>query len=696
MIPRRLLVCIVLACVSNLIWIHMNAAPPRSWDDAEYLSDSVIAFHALERGDPIEFLRLASRPARGVHPPMTKLLPIPMYMVFGAGTRPALYGFTALIPLFCVYLFLLARTLSKDDSIAVLAVAITCCFPLTFGLWRVAMSEFGLAAAVIAAQYHLFRSGESRSGWRTHALLAGAFIGWGLLWKISLPVFVAGPLCYVLVRRLVVSKHRDRLTVVGALSLVAVTAAAIAGPFYFLRSRALWDFVLNSSSPSTSLEQFALGPVLSPMTVLKYFGLLANSGVSAYFVLLGAAIATVHLTRRRWPLPRPETWFMASCIVVPVAFFSFQYLKEPRHVFPAFAMFGIMIAALLQDVIAQQTTRVRAVVLTGLLAFPLYQFVYLSFDIPYAPSRDVRIGPLVLLFADRESLFVRPANPTAWPVSDVVALMAAHGTDINGRAPRIRVAGHIPFLDGPGLSYESLLRDRNSLTYSMPGDRSLHPTWWDFVIVLTGPMRNHVEYREPLLATLLSEQRLPFAPVGTITLPDGRAAVVYRRAPGAAAIAASGEDLLTAVDRRGAPLYPVNRATWRLPDGSRSVAVARHAAPVEFPYVYLPDSARSMTWTTVRDPDARCGDVPYGVKVFDLNSRRGPNREVARVFTLPAASKSTAEILDVEALRGQVVTIQLAPLSATSGASCIGWSGLRLLGPRVDAERATGAPPDHG
>jgi hypothetical protein len=126
------------------------------------------------------------------------------------------------------------------------------------------------------------------------------------------------------------------------------------------------------------------------------------------------------------------------------------------------------------------------------------------------------------------------------------------------------------------------------------------------------------------------------------------------------------------------------------------VAIVRDATPVEFPYVYLPDSARSMTWTTVRDPDGRCGDVTYGVKVFDLNSRRGPSREVARVFTLPAASKSTAEIFDLEALRGQVVTIQLAPLSATSGASCIGWSGLKLLGPRVDAERATGAPPDHG
>ena len=362
--------------------------------------------------------------------------------------------------------------------------------------------------------------------------------------------------------------------------------------------------------------------------------------------------------------------------------------------FPAFAMFGILIAALLQDAIAQQKTRVRAVVLTALLAFPLYQFVYLSFDILYAPSRDVRIGPLVLLFADRESLFMRPANPTPWPVRDVVSVIAAHATDIKGRAPRIRVAGHIPFLDGPGLSYESLLRDRRALTYSMLGDRSLHPTWWDFVIVLSGRMRNHVEYREPVLATLLSEQRLPFSPVGTVTLPDGRAAVVYRRAPGAAAIAASGEDLLTSVDRRGEPLYPVHRSPWRLPDGERSVAVAHDGMPVEFPYVYVPDSARSLTWTTVRYPDARCGDASYGVKVFDLNSRRGPNREIARVFTMPAASQSTVEILDVEDLRGQVVTVQLAPLSAASEASCIGWSDLKMLGAQVDAERETGARRD--
>ena len=60
---------------------------------------------------------------------------------------------------------------------------------------------------------------------------------------------------------------------------------------------------------------------------------------------------------------------------------------------------------------------------------------------------------------------------------------------------------------------------------------------------------------------------------------------------------------------------------------------------------------------------------------------------------MPAASKSTVEILDVDDLRGQVVTIQLAPLSAASEA-CIGWSALKMLGAKDDAGSQTGARGD--
>ncbi len=131
-----------------------------------------------------------------------------MYVVLGAGTRPALYTYTALIPVFCIYVFLLAHLVCRRQKTAVLAVVVTCCFPLTFGLWRIVMAEFGLAVAAVAAQYHVFRSAEARGEDVRHAILAGAFIGWGLLWKVSLPVFVAGPLCYFLVRTLAVREGR--------------------------------------------------------------------------------------------------------------------------------------------------------------------------------------------------------------------------------------------------------------------------------------------------------------------------------------------------------------------------------------------------------------------------------------------------------------------------------------------------------
>ena len=144
-------VWVAVACLSNLLWIELNVAPPRMWDDAEYLADSVTAYDALERRDWRGFLRAASRPARSVHPPMTKLAPIPMYVLFGPGTSSALYASTALIPLFCLYVFLLARLISRSTGTAIVAVMVTCCFPLTYGLWRHVMAEFGLAVATVAA-----------------------------------------------------------------------------------------------------------------------------------------------------------------------------------------------------------------------------------------------------------------------------------------------------------------------------------------------------------------------------------------------------------------------------------------------------------------------------------------------------------------------------------------------------------------
>ena len=262
--------------------------------------------------------------------------------------------------------------------------------------------------------------------------------------------------------------------------------------------------------------------------------------------------------------------------MVPLVFFSLQYLKEPRHLFPAFAVVGILIAVLLEDRVAAIGSRPRMALMAALLAFPVYQFALMSFDIPWVPSKDIRIGPLVLVPADRESLPVRPARSTVWPAGDIVGVIHDHSAGIQERPVRVRVAGHIPFLDGPVLNYESLLRYNQPIAYNLLGDCSLHPTWWDFVVMLSGPPELPDEYREPVLERLLEEQRLPFSMVGSVALPQGRRAVVYRaKSGGQPSVTTTDENLVTATDRRGNDLFAVNKAEWDLPAGRRTVGVAR-------------------------------------------------------------------------------------------------------------------------
>jgi 4-amino-4-deoxy-L-arabinose transferase-like glycosyltransferase len=684
-LPPGLIACILVACVANVIWIQRNAAPPRSWDDAEYLAESVATYHALERGDLTEFLRMSSRPARGAHPPMAKLFPITAYVLVGPGTGPALYANTILIPVFCVYVFLLATEITRKERAAIFAVAVTCSFPLTFGLWRLVMADFGLAVAVVASHYHLLRctKASARRGW--HAILAGTFIGWGMLWKISAPVFVVGPLCYVLVRSLADAKDSQRQSNPRILLWIAAAGLVVAGPFYFWRIGSLWDFVFYSSRPEPSIEQFSLGPVFSPATVLKYWLTLIDFGISGYFAIVLAGLVIAQLVRRERKLPLFETWFLAACGLPPLVFFTFQYLKEPRHLFAAFATLGILIAALLEHNIAKISSKSRLLVVTAVFAFPAYQFLVLSFNSWPAPSRDVRLGPILLLAADRESLFVRPADSTAWPVADVVRLLATHSKHIRDRAPRVRVVGHVPFLDGPTLNYESLLNHRQSLTYSMLEDFSLNRRWWDFVVVIHGPVRLKSEYREPVLQRVLEDQRLPFSVVGRVALPEGREAVVYRAGDGEPPPRTVGENYVTATNRHGSDLFSVSRVQWELPSGRSDIVTTRGDKPIEFQYIYVPDSVRSLRWNVVKNPQAACTRSEYAVEVFDLNSRRGPARTVSKVFSVPPNQSQQVVSVDVDEFRDQIITIRLSPsFSAGTSGSCVGWSDLRLV---ADAAR---------
>src|SRR6266849_9399751 len=125
-----LAIFILLACLSDMAWLHQNVAPPRMWDDSSYLAESVVLYRTLQESGLKAFLVECSKPSRGGHPPMMKILSLPFYFIFQPSTNAALYAYTFLIIVFYVYLFLLTRLLLNSEKIALLAVIITCLLPL--------------------------------------------------------------------------------------------------------------------------------------------------------------------------------------------------------------------------------------------------------------------------------------------------------------------------------------------------------------------------------------------------------------------------------------------------------------------------------------------------------------------------------------------------------------------------------------
>jgi 4-amino-4-deoxy-L-arabinose transferase-like glycosyltransferase len=524
-VESRVALAILIAaiCAVNVLWIRTNVAPPRMYDDSIYLADSVHLFQTAQQRGLLPFLRECATATKG-HPPMIKILPVPLYFLFGAGTAQALYSYTLLIPVFCVYLFLLARELSDSEEIAFLAVAMTTAFPLMYGMWRNVMSEFGTTVAVTACLYHLLRSDGFRN--RRHAVIAGLFFGWGMLWKISFPIFVIGPALFLRMRRL---RHHA-----GGVAWFAAAALLVAGPFYLVGGREVIRFARSSAAGTQYNNQWSLGPVFSLRTAMLYWLNLINDGISAYLFALIVVLVATYVVRRGYLFRKGVGWFLGSWIIPPLLFFSFQVLKEGRHLLPALPAIGIAGAALLMNACRGLSRPSRWACVAVLFAWPVYLFASSSFDTPFAPRRDLRAGPFILMTRDLElaslqliPTYTFPANPVAWPAREIISVIAAnapHGVD----PPKVRVVGEHPYLSGLILIYQSVL-DRTPILSHGPFAHE-DPALSDYSVVVCGPDGKYgpLDVRESDVAAGVADPRNGFQEIGRVPLPSRCDAVIYR------------------------------------------------------------------------------------------------------------------------------------------------------------------------
>ena len=168
-----------------------------SYDEAWYLETSLHLYHRLTDGGLTEFLD-AYRRAFGVKAPLLSVLPLPFYLLCGAGRESAMLVNSLLVVVANLYLFLLVRRL-YSPSAGLAAVVYYQTMPLACGLSRSFMVEYGLAALVLVFLYYLVASdGLTR---RRENIALGVVLGLGLLLKVLFAAFVAGPLLLALYRR---------------------------------------------------------------------------------------------------------------------------------------------------------------------------------------------------------------------------------------------------------------------------------------------------------------------------------------------------------------------------------------------------------------------------------------------------------------------------------------------------------------
>ena len=179
------------AALAATAWhIARNAAPP-AWDDAWYLETSFRLFTALQAG-PLAFAQSYLEAFR-VKAPLISLLPLPLYALFGAGERVAVW---ANLPLAALAAWAWSRAAGawwrehpRGPELAALAGALTALLPLCYGLSRCFLVETLLTALL---GLWAWRCAAARTDDRAEGVRLGVIMGLGLLTKVTFPLLAAG------------------------------------------------------------------------------------------------------------------------------------------------------------------------------------------------------------------------------------------------------------------------------------------------------------------------------------------------------------------------------------------------------------------------------------------------------------------------------------------------------------------------
>ncbi len=385
---------------ATFLWLLLDRSPP-SWDDAYYLSKSLVFYDALADGGLRGFSRQFLHGMQD-KPPLIAALPTPVYWIAGRKTRAAYAVNLSFLLVMFGSLYWLGKKYAGPRA-GLIAVFVAGTMPILYGLSRWFLVECGLAAMVclgmcLVAEWNEF-DGASK------AFLLGVVCALGLLLKMSFPLYVLIPTLYFAIRA------RGSTLRIKTLAAFAAPALVLAGPWYFFNCRSVLGTALKAGSAGTA-QIYGTGDILSWSGISSYLTNLWNAGPTLYFIallLLGLAFAKSIPAAGRRGLVLCALWGS------PVLFLVFGHYRDLRYAAPLFPALALALAILIETALSKHKMK-AALAACALLALPLLSMLQTSFGV-FGNGRFELGG---LLFVAPRLDYARRYDPAGWPQQEIL------------------------------------------------------------------------------------------------------------------------------------------------------------------------------------------------------------------------------------------------------------------------------------
>ncbi|ASJ08341.1 hypothetical protein A3L11_03480 [Thermococcus siculi] len=510
--------------------IFFQPSPPLIWDAATHYMDSVKYYISIES------MNWKSMPYIDRYwPPLGPLIPVPVYLIFGATPEIGILTENALsIALLLVALYKLSEYFGIKTSIVATFVTLTS--PIIMDQSITFMIDIPLTA-VVAMEWYLLLKSEGFTD-RRYTLLSALFFGLGILAKWTFIFFVIVPLLYELAIALHIEYHdgeiriRPTLNILKDILIFSGVVVLVSGWWYIPNIGLVIRSILQNSKISGAIEGDP--PIFSIKSALYYFFTAINFYLNP--VIIGLFLASLGLLLIKIRKVSSYTKLVIGQLVFVYIVFTLTRNKDPRFLMPIIPFLGMIIGKAIDYLREFNRNKIFAGFIVILLFGGIMNVATFTKAIPIVKiaknSNIVAISGGNLYLSGYYWSFNLNTTEDEWHIKEILSILEKDN--------RSHISMYV-LSNNPVLTYPLRYRTINwtkTVTVIRPNTHELIPGQFSADYILYTQSESYSARWEIKHSTLARKLFIKynnitkaFVPVREFEFPDGTKGTLYKRLP---------------------------------------------------------------------------------------------------------------------------------------------------------------------